>query len=191
VSFGGDAALVMEIGGITPGTGHDQISVTGDLALDGALEVSILLGFTPTAGQSFNILDWFGTRSGTFSSLSLPTLAGLAWNTSQLYTDGIISVAAAGVPGDYNQDGTVDAADYTVWRNNLGSLSSLPNDDTPGVGPDDYERWKSHFGQPAGSGALGAESAVPEPQTMVLLLLAAANVVARRNRRWFKVAVCD
>jgi Concanavalin A-like lectin/glucanases superfamily len=75
-------------------------------------------------------------------------------------------------PGDYNEDGTVNAADYTVWRNNLGGLTSLPNDDTPGVGPDDYDRWKSHFGESMGSGSGAASSAgaVPEPSGIVILL---------------------
>ena len=52
-----------------------------------------------------------------------------------------------GLPGDYNQDHVVNAADYTVWRNNLGSGTSLPNDSSAGVGPDDYDRWKTNFGQ--------------------------------------------
>ena len=47
------------------------------------------------------------------------------------------------MPGDYNADGKVDAADYVVWRKKLGSGTSLGNgDDTPGVGYDDYARWR-------------------------------------------------
>jgi hypothetical protein len=78
------------------------------------------------------------------------------------------------IPGDYNSDGAVDAADYAVWRDNLGGLTSLANDDTAGVGPDDYDRWQTHFGEPSTPGA-GASSnvAVPEPATIVLILLGA------------------
>jgi hypothetical protein len=76
-------------------------------------------GFTPAAGNSFDILDW-GTLSGTFSTINLPALSGLAWNTSQLYSTGVLSVVA-GLVGDYNQNGAVDAADYVVWRNNIGT----------------------------------------------------------------------
>jgi T5SS/PEP-CTERM-associated repeat protein len=189
VAFGVDAILNMEIGGATPGTQYDQLVVQGNLSLDGELSVSTLPGFTPAAGQSFNILDWFGTRSGTFSSLTLPTLAGLTWNTSQLYTTGVLSlINAAGLAGDYNQDGRVNAADYTVWRNNLGSGTALPNDDTPGVGPDDYTRWKMHFGESSGSGAgaTGFASAyvtVPEPASLALLLVAGAWLILTGYRR--------
>ncbi len=49
--------------------------------------------------------------------------------------------------GDYNENGVVDAADYTVWCDKLGSPDALPNDDTAGVGPDDYDRWITHFGE--------------------------------------------
>jgi hypothetical protein len=79
------------------------------------------------------------------------------------------TVEDADPDGDYNQDGTVNAADYTVWRNNLGSPTALPNDDSPGVGPDDYDRWKDHFGESAGSGASASiDAAVPEPSALVL-----------------------
>ena len=80
------------------------------------------------------------------------------------------------LPGDYNQNGVVDAADYDVWRKNSGSAASLPNDDTPGVGPDDFTRWRAHFGQSgAGSGVsvgLFTGSNVPEPSNMGLLAVA-------------------
>jgi hypothetical protein len=56
--------------------------------------------------------------------------------------------AAAGQEGDFNQNGIVDTADYTVWRNNVGSNTALPNDPngTP-VGPNSYQTWKAHYGQ--------------------------------------------
>ncbi len=83
--------------------------------------------------------------------------------------------------GDYNNDGIVDAADYTVWRNHLGSATSLPNDDTPGVGHDDYDRWKNNFGQTAGGvSGTSANAVVPEPATLVLLMFATAGCCFRR-----------
>ena len=79
-------------------------------------------------------------------------------------------LAAAGVPGDYNNNGVVDAADYVLWRNG----GPLQNDATPGVQPGDYDVWRAHFGQTAGSGAGGsANAAVPEPATVLLLAMVA------------------
>lgn len=85
----------------------------------------------------------------------------------------------SGFPGDYNQDGAVDAADYTVWRDSLGGASALPNDDTPGVGADDLARWRNNFGQPA---LALAGQAVPEPGAGALALALGATLSAFRRR---------
>jgi fibronectin-binding autotransporter adhesin len=49
-------------------------------------------------------------------------------------------------PGDFNNNGVVDGADYVVWRN-AGATDILPNDDTPGtVDASDYTDFRSNFG---------------------------------------------
>ena len=191
ISLSDTSTLVMELGGTAAGSGYDQIQSSGTITFDGTLQVSIINGFTPTAGQSFNLFDWVST-SGTFDTLALPTLAGLAWNTSQLYSDGILSLATAvGIAGDYNQDGRVNAADYTVWRNRRNTAAALPNDDTAGVGTDDFTRWKTHFGEgSAGSGgssgsagASPSQAAVPEPASAILTAAAVLAMISRGRRR--------
>jgi hypothetical protein len=187
LAFDSANTLIMELGGTAPGSGHDQIQASGLLALGGTLKVELINGFTPTSGQSFNLFDW-ASVAGTFSSLSLPALSGLAWNTSQLYTNGILSIINVdGIVGDYNNNGVVDAADYVVWRNNIGTTNILPNDPTGGtIGNVQYDTWRSHFGQIAGSGA-GVRSdsqesaAVPEPTTLWLAMLGAAAILAARR----------
>jgi hypothetical protein len=190
VQFAGNLALdfatslKIELGGAAPGAQYDQVHVTGQLSLDGKLEVSLLNGYTPAAGATFDILDW-GSLSGNFPAIQLPVLgSSLAWNTSQLYTNGVLSVASAGLPGDYNGNGVVDAADYVVWRKNQGTTHTLPNDPIGGtIGTAQYDQWRSQFGQNAGSG-LGAiaNAAVPEPATCVLLVIAVAGWCLRRRR---------
>ena len=78
-----------------------------------------------------------------------------------------------GVPGDYNGNGTVDAADYALWRKG----GPLQNEvDAPGtVNAADYTEWRARFGNTSGSGSgLGAGS-VPEPTSMMLLLVVSAG----------------
>jgi T5SS/PEP-CTERM-associated repeat protein len=163
--------LEIELGGGALGTQYDQLAVASSIALNGVLSISLINAFTPTAGQSFNILDWVGARFGTFSSLVLPSLIGLSWDTSQLYTSGVLSVIAAELPGDYNDDGNVDAADYVVWRKTDGTQ--------PG-----YNLWRAHFGQTAGSAAVsGSNGAVPEPGTFVIVLAGAFLNLAVSRRR--------
>ena len=86
----------------------DQLNVGGAAALAGALELSLLGGYTPAAGAQFDVLD-FGSHTGTFSSVMLPTLeSSLSWDTSQLYTNGLLSVAFAGAGATYTHgDSTV------------------------------------------------------------------------------------
>jgi hypothetical protein len=90
----------------------------------------------------------------------------------------------AGVPGDYNNNGVVDAADYVAWRENLNQSVTLPNDATPGtVSAADYDVWRANFGRTVGSGsAFAAGDAVPEPAALALLLLGClAAVLPRRE----------
>jgi hypothetical protein len=79
---------------------------------------------------------------------------------------------STGIAGDYNDDKKVDAADYTIWRDKLGSAITLPNDSTPGqVTIEDYNVWKGNFGMTSGSGAL-ATAMVPEPAGVVSAMFA-------------------
>jgi hypothetical protein len=98
-----------------------------------------------------------------------------------LFADGInapvdIVALTVGLPGDYNDDGSVDAADYVMWRKNVGAPAGiLPNDIDGGIiGPAQYATWRAYFGEPSGVGtAVAANSStnatVPEPSSLILL----------------------
>ncbi|MCA9232550.1 MAG: hypothetical protein KDA57_18015 [Planctomycetales bacterium] len=166
----GAPQLTMEIGGTTLGTEYDQLDVSGLLSLGGALNVVLINGFSPLAGQSFDILNW-GTLAGTFQQVNLPTLAGgLAWNTSQLYTTGVLSVGTS-LPGDFDFDNDVDGFDLLKWQRG-GSPTPLSLDD--------LDDWEMYFGTPAPLGGLSTQ--VPEQTSMTLSLIAAVLVGCRRRR---------
>ena len=79
----------------------------------------------------------------------------------------------ARVSGDFNYDGMVDAADYTLWQDNLGLDAAVLSGNGSGaatVVQADYELWRSHFGESIVSGS--AAVPVPEPTTLLLALLA-------------------
>jgi hypothetical protein len=130
---------------VASATSHDILNVAGSAALDGTLGVSLIDGFSPLAGHSFDVMDW-GTRSGTFANVSLPALTPrLMWNASRLYDTGALSVRLA---GDYNEDNSVDAADYVVWRKTFGQTGAgLPADgDGSGmIDAADLDAWKQNF----------------------------------------------
>lgn len=109
VSFGSANVYEAEIGGTNPGdalgTGiqFDRYVVGGTLTFGGTLKVVQYGGFAPQAGQSFDLFDW-STRQGQFSTIDFtaaPLANGLTWDTSHLYTDGTITVAAVPEPGTY------------------------------------------------------------------------------------------
>jgi len=67
--------LEIQLGGTTAGTGHDQLVVTGTATMNGTLNVTLMTGFTPQAGNTFFIID-HTTVTGTFETVNLPDLDG-------------------------------------------------------------------------------------------------------------------
>ncbi|HMP08568.1 MAG TPA: autotransporter-associated beta strand repeat-containing protein, partial [Lacipirellulaceae bacterium] len=93
VTFNAGSTAAFEIGGTGAGQ-FDRLVLSGALAAGGTLNVQLIVGFDPTVGNSFDLLD-FASATGSVA-LNLPTLgAGRAWNTASLLTTGTISVVAA------------------------------------------------------------------------------------------------
>jgi hypothetical protein len=107
-----------------------------------------------------------------------------------LFLPGSVSYvgAAPAVAGDYNQNGTVDAADYVVWRNSTGN-PTLPNRGTGITGPvgtNDYNFWRARLGATSGAGAGIVATGIPEPTTLCSLVcclfgFGALTTVTRRR----------
>jgi probable HAF family extracellular repeat protein len=89
------------------------------------------------------------------------------------------------LPGDFNGDQQIDAADYTVWRDNFGTNFDLSgNGDEEGnsantVDQGDYILWKSRFGSQVGA---GGATHIPEPATLLLFSIASLGILANRRR---------
>ena len=191
------ATLDIEIGGFMQSSEYDNVIVLGDVILDGNLQLTLLNGFVPSAG-TFTILQSAGPVTGAFANVangqrlvtaddlgSFLVHYGAASNFAPMHI--VLSNFLAALPGDYNQNGIVDADDYTVWRDHLGQSFQLDNEG-PGITPgmvtnEDYNFWKSRFGDSLGSGSGAAATAtVPEPTTLVLLMLVATGWCVRRGR---------
>jgi hypothetical protein len=158
------------VGTLEPGTHEIMIDVTGG-------------GFVTTGGgggqiQGFN--DWIADGyipSGFYIYLNKNgnITPAFAWT---IYIDNIrVGRNVEAVPGDYNENGIVDAADFTVWRDRLGHTMALPNTDPADldemVTADEYNFWVSRFGATSGGASVSlGQSAVPEPGTAVLLIVA-------------------
>ena len=86
--------------------------------------------------------------------------------------------------GDFDGDGAVTAADYTVWRDTLGSTENLSadGDGSKMIDEGDYDVWKSHFGEVLGSGSSTAGFALPEPSFSALIAACILSMVGARCR---------
>jgi hypothetical protein len=186
VSFGPLSTLNIELAGTNPGTQYDRVVVADSAAISGDLDVTLLDGYRPTIGSSFQILSAAGGLSGTFDAESLPALAGGAsWSVQ--YGAAAVTLEVGGVLGDFNHDGRVDAADYTVWRDQAGT-NALASDASGNGSVDqaDYNIWKANFGKVAMSGAAAQNptaAAVPEPTSIALLAIIGACVSLAPRRR--------
>jgi hypothetical protein len=88
--------LNMEIAGTTPGTQYDQLFVTGDLTLNGALQVTFIDGFLPAAGQEFDLLQTGGTFTPPASLDFTNAPPGFEYSTT--FTGGVFSIDIISVP---------------------------------------------------------------------------------------------
>ena len=145
------------------------------VARGGTLELTFApdVNLASQIGRTIDLFDWTGvTPTGAFTVSSPYT-----WNLSNLYTTGEVTLTAVpSLPGDFNHDGTVDAADYVVWRKNPGGIYTQ----------NDFNIWRAHFGQTTGSGSGASRSVtvsptIPEPASHVLLLLTAATLFVMRR----------
>jgi formylglycine-generating enzyme len=119
-----------------------------------------LLNDLPTADR--------GNRGGSFLNFSENFLSvsyrRMGNPTAELINVGFRVASSVSANGDYNTDGRIDASDYVVWRKFVGSHA-------------EYSTWRGHFG-----GGIGTASAVPEPASITLIVLAAACRGSRRRK---------
>lgn len=98
---------------------------------------------------------------------------------------GDIEIPPLVLVGDYNLDGLVDAADYTVWRDSKGDMGAgLPADGNGDGTVDDGDRtlWANNYGAVAMAPSMATSAAIPEPTAVLLAGVALAAVATARRR---------
>jgi autotransporter-associated beta strand protein len=156
---------------------YDRVAVGGGVTIDlgAAIDVAFAPGFTPTFGQSYSILTAGGAVTGGFGEVNTNGPAMVARSVA----GGIVLEILSGLAGDFNNDGAVNAADYTLWANNLGSPAStlLNVGEAETVDAALYTVWRDNEG--ATLPALA--SAVPEPTAVLLTLCGLASLTRKRR----------
>jgi regulator of chromosome condensation (RCC1) repeat-containing protein/Regulator of Chromosome Condensation (RCC1) repeat protein len=123
------------------------------------------------------------------SPINTTSLAGQIVTHVDAGLDFSLLLAEPALPGDYNHDGSVNVADYVVWRKSLGQFGSAlaaDGDQDHQVDADDYDVWRAHAGTSLGNGAHASGttgvSSIPEPATLFLLVFGAAAAPHWRRR---------
>jgi T5SS/PEP-CTERM-associated repeat protein len=166
--------LDLQLGGTSTGQ-YDTLVVHGGVWLDGGLNVSLLPGFNPRAGDAFPVLLASEGRTGSFdrTQTTWPALSGgLGWQINYGEKNVVLRVTAATVlEADFDEDGDVDGADLLRWRNNFGLISGAlhtqgdANRDAVVDGAD-FLVWQRQIGH--GTSSLAAEAVIPEPAAVSL-----------------------
>lgn len=150
------------------------IAVAGQAALDGTLAVTLAPGYVPMADDSFELIS-AGGLAGAFDEVLLPALGPeLTWDLAATDNSLVLSVVEA-IAGDFNRDGVVDTADFTVWRDGLGTLYTAEH----------FDQWRSNFGYPQGGGGAASRAigpTVPEPCSLALLAPGSLAIFVRLSR---------
>ncbi len=182
--------LEIELGGLMAGTEFDQLSVTGNVTLDGTLQVSLLGLFNPAWSDSFSILTG-ASIAGTFAAEIFPSLdLGLEFLT--LYNTADVTLRVFAV-GDVDDDGDVDFDDFLLLQLGfaISSGAARGDGDLDGDGDVDFDDFlvlQVNFGNSfdelwaSGGESLDA-SAVPEPSSLVLAAMSAVSLLTFRLRR--------
>ncbi|HEX2475338.1 MAG TPA: PEP-CTERM sorting domain-containing protein [Lacipirellulaceae bacterium] len=136
----------------------------------------------PTSSE---LVEWYVTGTSPFQAgqqlnlgravnpAGMPQIAFTYTLADETLATGIVRYESIPLPplaGDYNNNGVVDAADYVVWRKNDIN------------GQQGYDDWRANFGRTATPGGASALwDAIPEPATVVLLVVAALFVRRKRT----------
>lgn len=165
------------------GSGDTQI---GDEAIDN------MLGYIDANGDVWLGWTWWaaGPWWGNYQFTLEPTNLGQPSQGDRPALGALLPHLATvqpTVPGDYNSDHRVDAADFVVWRNSLGQTGAALAADGNGNGQvdaADYDLWRAYFGQSTAAGTAEnplSQLYVPEPTAGILFLLGAKSLLVRQR----------
>ena len=116
--------LDIDLGGTSSGT-FDVLNINGSASLHGTLNVDALTGFTPTVGETFDILN-YSSETGSFSTVACTFSNGDGCSVTYNGTDAVLTITAPGGVSLASKR-TVSASPATRVSRNIGVVASLSN----------------------------------------------------------------
>jgi hypothetical protein len=130
------------------------------------------LSANPALGVSWTLSGGANDAAGSFhpAPIQRPDHPG-----GDVGSPGFVPGVTQALAGDYNGDGSINAADYTVWRNNFGQSVLLPGETTPRVlTRADYDLWKDRYIEANQAGGALHQETIPEPAAVIMATIAVA-----------------
>jgi len=165
------AGMLLTQGADTIGFGQ----VTGTLASNLVANNNFGTGTTPSSIFDRRVGPYTLVVAGPDATNNVAVIKGIGVAYDVTYD---ISAAPVPVPGDYNHNGTVDAADYVLWRE--GDPAADSNGDTV-VDQIDYDFWRANFGNPGPGAGTNSGGAVPEPVSAAFIAIGLAACCCSRR----------
>jgi hypothetical protein len=182
IDDGGQLGLQIALGGalsdLAPAVNLGDINAASDVIIELDVIGNELSGYAWRPGDLKPASPQIFAIDNTFPSGK----AGIAYDEDDDNTTGLFRFAAAQdtpfvdmLAGDYNHNGTVDAADYVAWRDGLAGGVFTPQD---------YNTWRANFGSKLeAGGSAGASASVPEPAGLLLIFFAIGGGVSFARAR--------
>jgi DNA-binding beta-propeller fold protein YncE len=171
--------------------------------LDGSAVEDVIVGLDDPVTMALDIsggkMYWTNSGGQQPNHIARANLDGTNIETIISGVGGPWGIAIApdpvALPGDYNRNGTVDAADYVVWRNTRGQSRSLPNEsglNIHSVDIEDYWFWQANFGRTIPTSDALSDRAVPEPSltASIMIGMTLATLLRLRDRPLTPETVC-
>ena len=152
------------------GIDYDRLVASGDVTLDGTIQIALGGGFVPTIGDQFPLL--IGREIfGEFSNLQAPEVEGGRW---EIQYAGPAATLALLYAADFNSDGVVNETDLGLWQTGFGMQGSARASDGDANGDgivdgSDYLVWQRQFGNSVFSTSFAVQ--VPEAGTWQLMII--------------------
>jgi len=173
--------IEFELQGLVQGVTYDWLKVADDASLAGLLDVSLIGGYVPTIGDTYEIITAGSGISGVFNTIDFPAIPNIGLRVN--YTPSTVELIA-GLLGDLDGDGFVGINDLNIvlaaWNNNVTPGVWLLGDPSGDgfIGIDDLNQVLGNWN--AGTPPLAEASSVnPEPGVMIVMTLGGLTLVRR------------
>jgi hypothetical protein len=155
-------------------TGGDKLFGSYDIANSGPIGLGMNLGSGPFTFSGGTGRFAGATGEGTMDVKTTLDVFPTTGGTVEQEWRGMITLMPGIVSGDYDQNGSVDAADYVVWRHTLGQAGTglaADGDGSGAVDQADYGLWRANFGATDGTAVSLSTRQVPEARSIMLAAL--------------------